>query len=262
MFRGRGRRFAFETNDIINYRIISVHKCKRRFRKIYIPSGSYKTALRNIANDLDKVLFEHDIEKINYAFVKGRNCPMHAFKHIGYQYTLSLDLEDFFDSIRPAHVKKYMSHDQINFCFIDKAPRQGLPTSPVISNLAFIECDKLILEQCRLLDTNITFTRYADDLVFSFNELSIAKALVVKIELIVRQNGFKLNKNKTKLQSSKAGRRVITGVAVDETIHATRKSKKKIRAACHQKNLSSLKGLEEWAKLKFPNKIKIDDGET
>ena len=215
-----------------------------------------------MSNDLDKVLLDHDTEKINYAFVKGRNCPMHAFEHIGYQYTLSLDLEDFFDSIRPAHVKKYMSHDQINFCFIDRAPRQGLPTSPVISNLAFIECDKLILEHCRLLDTNIKFTRYADDLVFSFNDISVAKPLVVQVELLVRQNGFKLNKSKTKLQSSRAGRRIITGVSVAETIHPTRKSKKKIRAACHQKNLSSLKGLEEWARLKFPNKIKMDDGEA
>ena len=147
---------------------------------------------------------------------------MHAFEHIGYQYTLSLDLEDFFDSIRPSHVKKYMPYDQIDFCFIDKAPRQGLPTSPVISNLAFIECDKLILEQCRLIDKNIVFTRYADDLVFSFNDISVAKSLEIQVELLVRQNGFKLNKSKTKLQSSKAGRRIITGVSVAETIHPTR----------------------------------------
>jgi RNA-directed DNA polymerase len=234
------------------YKVISLSKKNGRRRKIYCISEEYKAELRKLSPVLCDTLAKNAARSVNYGFRPGHNCTLHAYQHIGYKFTLSLDIENFFDSITPSHVKPYLSNDVIEICFIDGAPRQGLPTSPLISNIAFIECEQHIMDFCSMLSTSIKFTRYADDLVFSFNHKELAEKILIQVELILRQNGFTLNKSKSKLQSTKSGKRIITGVAVNETINVTRRTKKKLRAAIHQKNLSSAKGLIEWSKLKFP----------
>ena len=73
---------------------------------------------------------------------------------------------------------------------------------------------------------------------------------------IIEKRGLKINERKTNLQDSKNGKVIITGIAVDKNgICATRRTKKKARAAIHQKNLSSLRGLIEWSKCKLPNNL-------
>jgi hypothetical protein len=70
---------------------------------------------------------------------------------------------------------------------------------------------------------------------------------------IVNKAGFKVNKSKTKIQSAKNGRIIITGVAIDNKgVHPTRKTLKKIRAAKHSGNKKSLSGLIEWSKCSLP----------
>ncbi|MBO1996760.1 hypothetical protein J4714_12815 [Staphylococcus epidermidis] len=88
-----------------------------------------------------------------------------------------MDLENFFDSIKPSMVSKYINEDVIEKCFIDGAPRQGLPTSPAISCLAFISCDNKIIESIGKISDDIKYTRYADDLCLSFNDLSIKNSI-------------------------------------------------------------------------------------
>jgi len=69
----------------------------------------------------------------------------------------------------------------------------------------------------------------------------------------VESCGFIINNNKTKFQNYKNGRRVITGVGVDNTgVYPTRKTIKRIRAAAHQDNEPQLNGLLEWSKCKLP----------
>jgi hypothetical protein len=130
---------------------------------------------------------------------------------------------------------------------------QGLPTSPVIANLAAIDMDKAIL---RLIEEKpITYTRYADDLTFSFDYWANYFLLLKEIPQIVSRCGFSINPAKTHFQDGRFGRRIITGVSVDNDLRIPRSFKRKMRAARHQNNFASLKGYEEWSKLKKPKNV-------
>ena len=75
----------------------------------------------------------------------------------------------------------------------------------------------------------------------------------LKLRKICQNNGFIINERKTRIQSHVSGRRVISGISVDKfNLYPTRKTRKKIRAAAHQNNASSLRGLTEWSKCKLP----------
>ena len=70
--------------------------------------------------------------------------------------------------------------------------------------------------------------------------------IIRDVDKILKSYDFYLN-NKTKLQFASNGRRVITGVSVGEfDIKATRRIKKKLRAAIHKSNVNSVLGLVNW----------------
>lgn len=227
-----------------------------KFRDLYIASREDNQELRQLLPELETILANIDKCGANYAFEKGKNCALNAFQHIGYRYTLSLDLENFFDSIGVQHVTGIIPNHIITQCFIDGSPKQGLPTSPLIATIAFVACDNRIIELLQKLNIRTVYTRYADDLVFSFDERKETGKIKVIVRQVLEKYGFKINERKTKLQDARNGRRIINGLAVDANgIYPTRRTKKKIRAAVHQQNRESLNGLGEWAKCKFPASV-------
>lgn len=240
----------------MDYQISKIPKSRTSFRTIYKISESDKNILRMALPYLEDRMTSLDSNDLNYAFLKNKNCSLHAFQHIGYQYTLSLDIENFFDSVKKEHVSSVLHQNIIDLCFINGAPRQGLPTSPIISSIAFLPCDSLILKTLYSLRIEAKYTRYADDLIFSFNNKNYSGKITTLVKQIIEEFGFKLNVRKTKLQNSRNGRRIITGIGVDNHgLHATRKSIKKLRAAIHQENSPSSEGLSEWVKCKLPKSL-------
>lgn len=137
--------------------------------------------------------------------------------------------------------------------FVDGAARQGLPTSPAVANLAAVAMDRAILKMIDKRKWQVVFTRYADDLGFSFDDPAIAEPLREAVYSVVRRCGFTPNLEKTKLMDANEGRQILTGIGIDHAgIHPTRKAKRKLRAAIHQGNEHSARGLSEWCKLKPP----------
>lgn len=240
----------------LSYRVVRTPKASGGSRQIYIASPEDNKFLRSYLPVLESILVESDTYSVNHAFEKNKNCALNAFKHIGCRYVLSLDLEDFFDSVHPVHVSGIIPEHIIEQCFIEGSPRQGLPTSPLIATIAFLKCDEKIVQMLGKFGIPATYTRYADDLIFSFNERRHAGQIAVIVRQTVEQYGFKINKTKTRLQDAKNGRVIITGIAVDSNgLHPTRRIKKKIRAAIHQENVGSASGLLEWSKCKLPNAL-------
>ena len=244
------------------YKIFRLPKGNGKFRTIYSPKGEYKAALIDLVSSLSIKAERLDKYNINYAFMKGRNVVMNAEAHIGYNYTLSMDLSNFFDSVRKSMVKDVLNKTELELCFIDNIARQGLPTSPAIANIAFLKCDKAIIKTFKKQGMAVSYTRYADDLTFSFNNKEYAQKIIDIVKKIVTKAGFKINTSKTKLQDARNGRRIITGIGVDKDgVHPTRKILRKIRAAEHQKNSRSLQGLKEFAKCKVPKHTDVKQKE-
>lgn len=111
------------------YKISRIPKGNGKFRQIYVPSAEYRDALRALLPDLEQILDRLDVQRLNYAFQKGRNCVLHALQHVGFKYTLSMDLEDFLDSVQQRHLTGLIPAQYLDKCLIDGNPKQGLPTS-------------------------------------------------------------------------------------------------------------------------------------
>lgn len=237
----------------MQYRIVRLAKGNGRFRELVIPSKEDRQRLRTLLPDLERILDRLDTQKANYAFQRERNCAQMALQHVGYRFTLSMDLEDFFDTVTFAHVEKWIPRELLLQCLVNGRLRQGLPTSPIISTIAFLPVDNRIARALQKMLPGVVYTRYADDLVFSFDDRRIAGQIQTVVRQIVSDGGFRVHERKTKLQDARSGRILITGIGVGpDGLHATRRTKKKIRAALHQSNISSYDGLKEWAKCKLP----------
>lgn len=226
------------------------------FREVYSASPEHKSALRKHLPLLEALVDHHDSDDVIYGFRKGRNPVLNAFQHVGFDFTLSMDLADFFGHVRPHHVLDLVPQVIVEECFFfDGIAPQGLPTSPAIANVAFTPADKAIVQELAALSSDIVYTRYADDLTFSFNERRFSPKIDVFVNRIARAQGFSVNKSKTRFQNAKNGRIIVTGVGVDRHgVHPTRKTLKRMRAAQHNDNSLSLAGLAEWARCKLPNK--------
>lgn len=187
----------------MQYRIVRIPKGNGRFREVAIPSPEDRLRLRSLLPELECILDRLDTQGANYAFQRKKNCALKALQHIGYQYTLSMDLEDFFDSVTPAHVTRMLPNAIIKACFIEGRAKQGLPTSPIISTIAFLPLDERIIKALRNLRIDAIYTRYADDLVFSFADRKAAGKIQTIVRQIVNEGGFRVNERKTKFQDTK-----------------------------------------------------------
>jgi hypothetical protein len=235
-------------------RIVSIpKKAAGKFRTIYIPDREEMASLRSIAGNLEKKSRQICPDKVVHGFTVQRNTVTNAKEHIGYRYTLCFDLADFFDTVTITQLKGKLTLEEMTQVLVDGSARQGLPTSPAVANIAASDMDRAVLKWRDKKKYDVTYTRYADDLTLSYNDPQIADEIKKTIPQIVNRCGFRINPSKTHLMDAKNGRRVITGIGVDaDGIYPTRKAKRRLRAALHQKKVNEARGLAEWCKLKPP----------
>lgn len=243
-------------------RKIMIPKRNGKFRTIYSPDKKEKRenrewlpALRNIHRD--EVGRRFRLADVCHGFVEGRSPVSNAAAHIGYKYTISMDLRDFFDSVTADKVDWCISSDMLSHVMVDGAARQGLPTSPIVANIAAIKLDEKIvmfLSSAAMSHYRSVYTRYADDLTISVDELFVVNTIIAEVERVVAERQFVLATEKTKVQSASAGRRIITGIGVDDMLHPTRKSKRKLRAMQHQGNFSAAISMHHWCKNRMPGR--------
>lgn len=219
-------------------------------RGIYSPDHNEKRKLRALVPQLNLLAEELDVHGVCHGFTEGRSPVTNAKQHIGYQFTVSFDLADFFDTVTFHHIsntiwtcgKDHLTNKLplLTDCFPDGAARQGLPTSPALANIAASPVDREIVERfCirkgRFSEPPVRYTRYADDLTLSCRTQATVDLLLQEIPKIVEKFGFNINPAKTKVQCAKAGRRVICGVAVDDKgYYVPRDVRRRIRAGMHQ----------------------------
>ncbi len=258
-----------------------------KFRVIYMPNRAEKKRLRSLLPLLNeihaKAVEAAGTRGVAHGFVANRNPVTCALPHRGFQVTVSCDLENWFDSVTAEHLRSVKLFgvvppeviDQVTIPDEHSIPRcrQGLPTSPVAANIAAIPMDVAILYALKTLcgDGQFAYTRYADDLTVSFNKPLLVPLVLYALRHSAMLMCWTIAEHKTHIQHAKAGRRIIVGIAVDDLVQATRKTRRKLRAARHQTTktcmdagarakrdaaLASSKGLAEWAACKLPRAVR------
>lgn len=151
----------------ISYIQKCISKKNGKVRKIYIPNENSKIFLRSLLNYLETVYTNNRTDDCDHAFLKGKNCVTNASAHIQNRYVLCLDIENFFESLPKRLLKNYLPNQILDLVLVNEKIVQGYPTSPYLANIAMIEIDNAIMEAFD--NKEIIYSRYADDLTFSFN---------------------------------------------------------------------------------------------
>ena len=208
-------------------------------RLISAPKPELKRAQAWIARNITEHLPVHGAA---HGFLAGRSTATNAAAHAGARVLIKLDLRDFYPSITLPRVKgvfrkagygeqvatalallcteapreEMMVHGRRYHVAV--APRslpQGAPTSPSITNALSLKLDCRLAGLARKL--GFRYTRYADDLTFSWHqdgEDAPAGRLIRAVQRITGEEGFAVNDKKTRIM--RAGRRQkVTGLVIN-----------------------------------------------
>lgn len=261
----------------LSYRDFLIPKKNGKPRRISAPSKELLKYQHNLMKGLYAYHMKqekfHDVENIQHGFIPNRNCVTAATQHIGFDYTIIMDLKDFFDSCNTNHFPKSITRYSHLF-HAQGHCAQGFASSPILCNIASLQMVKQIKDNLISLHNeykltkehsepgvnnkyHFAFTIYADDIQISTNYSSLISTIIHNVDSIAVSNGFTINRNKTRVRTARAGYRRILGINVGlDHIRATRKTMRKIRAADHQGNYHSKGGLTTWSLCKFPTKLR------
>ena len=249
------RRFWYLYREALNcsnntgthYKYYYLRKANGNHRKIYVPYSTLKSHQRFIASLLSDAT---EVSEFAFGYVRGKSIKQMATIHheAGNDVIIKLDIEGFFDAItfgRVYHIfRKYTCGNKAlctflaNMCTVQGRLAQGAPSSPIISNLAFRDIDEIIAGYCE--SKNIIFTRYSDDMTFSFSSDSISnstdttiKRAIGFVRRLLSSYGFKLNEDKIKV-ITKGGRYNVLGINIDgDRIRVPKVYKKDVRKVMH-----------------------------
>ena len=260
----------------LSYRDFLIPKKNGKPRRISAPSKELLKYQHNLMPGLYRYHAKQEktlnCQNIQHGFIPNRNCVTAATQHIGYRYTIIMDLENFFDSCNMTHFHKGITR-YTHLFHVRGHCAQGFATSPILSAIASLPMVNEIKQFLTTIHINATnsidrlepgvdytshaFTIYADDLQFSTNNAKLVKQIINEVTIIAESHGFKINRNKTRVRKSINGYRKILGINVGEDhIRATRKIMRKIRAADHQGNFHSKAGLTTWSKTLLPKALR------
>lgn len=169
--------------------------------------------LRNILDNLSS----SDASK---GFEIGSSIYDNAYPHIGSNVILALDIDNFFPSIPGNKVygvfyslgyPKNISSALTSLCTYKGFLPQGSPASPKLANLVCSKLDARI--QGYAGKKGITYTRYADDITLSCQSIKLIENAKSFVQTIIRDEGFRVNKKKTRLLGLRK-RKSVTGLVV------------------------------------------------
>lgn len=261
-------RQASESNERLrHYRYRWIRKQSAGYRLLETPKPKLKEIQRVI---LSKILNHIPAHPAAHGFVRGKSCQTAAGLHVGKKVVLRIDLRHFFPSVHAGRViatfrsagypqriaqllaglctnttltsavEQQQLSPTVSHRFHDPASRhfllphlpQGSPTSPALANLAASKLDARLSGLASAFDA--TYTRYADDLVFSGNEefsrdIDRAKLWICAICL---NEGFHIQQRKTTIQRQHQQQRVH-GIVVNFRPAVSRKQRDELKAILH-----------------------------
>lgn len=232
--------YQLSSNTTMFYTSFSLPKKDGSTRIIQSPKYPMKLVQRWI---LKEILEKIPVSNHSTAFQRGKNgIKENADFHRYSIYLLQMDLKDFFPSISSSKVyiifrqlgyNSFISNMLTKLCTYNGALPQGGVCSPYISNLVCYKLDNRFKGLCSTRD--VLYTRYADDLTFSADNKETLRKIKNIIEEIINDEGFVLNKKKTRFLSPYS-HKVITGITIndqDRKLKVKKEIKRNLRALIH-----------------------------
>lgn len=224
-----------------SYRTFKVEKEGGGFRIISAPNESLDLAQRKILATLESLAVP---TAASHGFVHGRSILTNAAPHIGRLVVARVDIASFFHSITINRVAGLMRRLGIpaskakewSLVCTESVPGfgrvlpQGACTSPLLSNLAANGLDSTIQRIC--LQREYDFTRYADDITISTNNLQSWPEVLGLVKSAIRFHGFNVNDKKTMVMFAHC-KQTIAGIVVNERLNVSRNTRRINRAAIH-----------------------------
>jgi len=201
-FAELSRRLALSPEQIravkVAYRPFSIPKRSGGRREILAPEDPLKQIQRLVLHRLLGKLKAHPLAT---GFERNHSIVTNAVCHTNRKVIVRLDIKDFFGTISEDRIRDYFcllgwdkeASDCLgNLCAYKGSLPQGAPTSPRLSNLVNYRMDTRLAKLASKLGAN--YTRYADDMTFSFAEDSPLKVKVLKglVKYILIQEGYKI----------------------------------------------------------------------
>ncbi|WNG46034.1 RNA-directed DNA polymerase [Archangium minus] len=214
-------------------------------RRIAAPRQKLKEVQRVL---LDKVLARMTPHPAAHGFIEGRSTVSNAEPHVGATAVVRVDIEDFFPTVHYRRVKGlFLAHgygEEVSGVLAGltthraKLPDgtvvwpgvlpQGAPTSPAIANLICRRMDARLTALARKFGA--TYTRYADDLSFSFREPPERLGRFFWwLNAILQQEGFAENSGKRRVMRQGTRQRV-TGLTVNQKVSVPREERRRFKA--------------------------------
>jgi RNA-directed DNA polymerase len=232
---GSGKRNSY-------YEEITIQKTGGGTRTLHAVNGRMRM--------LQKKLYQHlapryKPSKFATGFIEGKSIVENARAHRKNKIILKFDIEDFFPSITFPRVRGMFMQYPFHFsevkatalaqicCLEDSGPiPQGGVTSPYISNMICRKLDSRLAGLAK--NVHLKYSRYADDMTFSTSDLKLnIKSVTKHISKIIEDEGFKVNKKKTKVLR-KNQPQSVTGILVNDGLNVRRSYIRNIRATLYK----------------------------
>jgi hypothetical protein len=241
------------------YQEFTIPKRSGGHRVILAPAPALKAVQRRI---LQRLLRKLKCHPAVHGFECGRSIVTNAFLHAGQAVVVRMDLKDFFRTTSVERVRDYYykigwnkesTQLLLRLCTYRDGLPQGAPTSPRLSSLVNARMDSRLAAMAtsafvsrarnprtgatrpRETDCRAVYTRYADDLTFSFAipDAETIHNVIWFAKKILHAEGYELHMKK-KLQIRRwYDRQLVTGLVVNERVNLPRELRRRLRAVEH-----------------------------
>lgn len=220
-----------------HYHRFQIPKKRGGMRNVSAPKTKLRRAQRFV---WEQILAKMPVHQAAAAFVPGTSTVQNAMRHAAKAIVIRVDLKDFFPSISFRRVKHFFQSAGYNegcatvFALLcTESPRvslaldgqtkhvalgervlpQGACTSPALSNLICRRLDARLTGLC--IKRGLTYSRYADDLVFSGDDARCdIAALLGLVGKVVEDENLVVNAEKTLVMRANH-RQAVTGLVVN-----------------------------------------------
>ena len=247
--RGHGvdelaRRLEMDEHDLCayepTYNTFDIPKRSGGTRRIDAPTPTLKSLQRRL---LRRVLARLRCHPNVTGFERRHSIVTNAVLHTKKAVVVRLDIRDFFASTSEKRIRTYFRRIGWNrdaaklltklTTYEGRLP-QGAPTSPRLSNLVNWRMDARLVGLATLLKA--VYTRYADDLTFSFehDKPATVRHLINSVRVIVYETGYRLHRRKKMHIRRSHQQQYVTGLVVNEQVNLPRVRRRWLRAVEHR----------------------------